>query len=195
MRKRIGSKTKSKYKKTILSVVNDLGRSVEIYKEPTKYECFNCYFDSLTGKSTNKCKWTLAETIQKQNEYESSGGIGLRYKYFSRGRCPICRGNGYLETTRKTRITCKVTWSPKDDNDNLYTIVGKEGETVVELKTDPKYYNTFKNATKVFVDNVECKIAAPPIMRGLGNNSVLVIHLYTEYKPDSDPYNLKRYNE
>jgi hypothetical protein len=69
-----------------------------------------------------------------------------------------------------------------------YTPAGAEGSTVLKLKTDPKHYDDFKNADKVIVDGVECKISRPPIMRGLGNQSILVITAFTTEKPaiDSD---------
>ncbi len=186
MKRRVGNYTKRKYKNSMRSVINDLGRPVEVYKQPVKYECFNCYFDKLTDSSTNTCKWTLAEALAKQVEYESSGGVGIRYRYFSVGRCPICKGQGYLESVRKVWINCKITWAPGSDNDIVYTAAGTEGSTIVELKTDPKYYNIFKNCKLLYVDGIECKISKAPILRGLGNQTVMVVTAFTTDKPKID---------
>lgn len=186
MKNRIGKKTKRKYKKAIRHIIRDLGRPIEVIKQPIKHECPNCYFDKTTQTSTNECKWTLSEAIQKQQEYEASGGIGWRFKYFPHGRCPICKGRGYLETIRKVWIDCKVTWAPGSDNDLTFTAAGVEGSTIVELKADPKHHKTFKNCRAVVVDGVECKLSNAPIMRGLGNKSVMVITAFTTDKPDID---------
>ncbi len=187
MKKRISDKTKRKYKKIINSVIKDLGRPIEVFKQPVKYECFNCYYDKVTDTSTNECKWTPAEAISKQQEYISAGGLGLRYKYFTSGRCPVCKGQGYLETIRKVWIDCKVTWAPTSNGNGLtYTAAGVEGSTIVELKVNPKYYKIFKNCSSVRVDGVECKVSEAPILRGLGNKSVMVVTAFTTDKPGVD---------
>jgi hypothetical protein len=173
-------------------VIKGLSRKVKIYLQPIKSECPNCFYDKLTNRSTGKCKWTALQAQQKQDEWEASTCyLGTtRYKYFLKGRCPVCKGQGYVETQRTTWADCLVTWNPQEPfgNEMTYTPAGAEGSTVLKLKTDPKHYDDFKNADKVIVDGVECKISRPPIMRGLGNQSILVITAFTTEKPaiDSD---------
>jgi len=190
MRNRIRPKTKMKYQRRIRdAVIDGLGRNVLVYKQPIKSECPNCYYDKLTDKSINECKWTLREAIQKQNEYEQSGGTGLRYKYFAKGRCPVCKGKGYLEVHRRAWAKCKVTWDPSVrgyENATVYTAAGTEGSTIVELKTHPKYYNLFKDSTKIIVDGVECKLSRAPVLRGLGNQSLMIVTAFTTEKPKID---------
>lgn len=179
MRRRISNFTKGRYTKAIREVMDDLGRPVEVFKQPAKHECFNCYFDKLTGSSTNTCKWTLAEALQKQSEYQQTGGIGLRYKYFSSGRCPICKGKGFLQTQRKVWVKCKITWDPEFDGTLMNDSAGKSGSTSVELKTDPKYRDLFTNCIYMNVDDVRCTLSKPPIVRGIGEKSLLVILAFT----------------
>jgi len=159
--------------------MSDLGRPVEVFKKPTKHECYNCYFDKLTGSSTNTCKWTLAEALQKQNEYLQSGGVGLKYKFFSAGRCPICKGKGYLEVQRKVWAKCKITWDPEADGALVSDSSGVSGSTSVELKTEPIYKDLFTDCMYMFVDGVKCTLSKPPIVRGLGDTSLLVILAFT----------------
>ena len=188
-RTRISKNVKGKYRKAIRSVIKGLGRPVEVYKQPKKTECPNCYYDKFTESSTGRCKWTPVEAIQKQTEYESSGGSDLRYKYFKFGRCPVCRGQGYLTVVRKTWADCVVIWDPSNrgyQNSLTYTPAGTEGSTIVQLKTDPKYYDLFKNSSKIIVDGVECKLSKPPVLRGLGTQAVLVITAFTTEKPKID---------
>lgn len=189
-RGRLKNKTQMKYQKRIRDfVIDGLGRSVEVFKQPIKSECPNCYYDKLTDKSTGECSWTYSETVQKQADYTAAGGIGLRYKYFIKGRCPICSGKGYLEVHRRTHVQAKITWDPGvtgRGNTTTYTAAGTEGSTLIELKTHPKYQDIFKNCLMVKVDGIECKISKPPIIRGLGNQALLIVTLFTTEKPKLD---------
>jgi hypothetical protein len=135
----------------------------------------------MTGKSTGKCKWTQTEIEERQLD-------AAKYKYFRVGRCPICRGAGYLEIKRRSWADCLVTWNPESrfGNDIVYTPAGTEGSTIVQLKTDPKHYDTFKNCDYLMVDGIECKLSRPPILRGLGNQAILIITAFTTDKPKID---------
>lgn len=197
MRGRISPKTGDRFRKSIRDVLKGLSRKVKVYKQPIKSECPNCYFDKMTGRSTGKCKWTL---IDGEDNYigdaidkwvidnPSRARADAPFKYFRVGRCPICRGDGYLETRRRAWADCVVIWNPSSryDNNTVYTPAGTEGSTVVQLKTDPKYYDLFKNCSRVFVDGIECKLSRPPILRGLGNQSILIVEAFTTDKPKID---------
>jgi hypothetical protein len=175
----------------MLRSVRELGRPVLVYKQPMKYECPNSYFDEATNKSTNTCKWTLLEATQLQQEYESEGGTGLRYEYFIIGNCPVCKGFGYLTSQRKSWVDCKITWGPS--NKDNYTVAGSEGSIVVELKADYKYTDIFNNSTKVIIDDIKCKLSRPPIKRGLGNETLLIITLFTAEKLTKDKIETIKY--
>ena len=178
MRSRIRPKTKRKFRKSIRDVIKGLSRKVLVYRQPIKSECPNCYYDKMTASSTGKCKWTPAEA-QAKNDI-------TKYKYFLRGRCPICKGKGYIETKRKRWVDCLVIWDPNargTGNQMVYTPAGTEGSTIVQLKAHPKYFDTFKDCDYLVVDGVDCKVSRPPILRGLGNQSVLIITAFTTEKP------------
>ena len=180
MRAKISSKTKNRFKNSIRSFVKGLSRKVLVYKNPIKNECPNCYFDKLTDRSSGKCKWTIEEVEGKNDS--------TKYRWFRKGRCPICNGKGYLEVKRKSWISCLVTWEPnmRFDNALTYTPAGIEGATLVQLKTDPKYYDLFASCVGIVIDGVECKLSKPPVLRGLGNKSILVIVAFTTEKLKTD---------
>ena len=188
VRGRISPKTKDRFRKSVRDVIKGLSRKILIYKQPIKLECPNCYYDKMTATSTGKCKWDVTEAEEKQAEWIALHPGEVRFKYFRVGRCPICKGAGYLEIKRKAWADCLVIWNPgsSSSNDTIYTPAGTEGSTVVQLKTDPKYYDLFKNCTRIVVDGVECKLSKPPILRGLGNQSVLIISAFTTDKPKLD---------
>lgn len=184
---RIGKKTKDRFKRRIKDVIKGLSRRIQVYKQPLKKECPNCFYDKLTNTSTGKCKWTALEARTKQQEYEATGGSYLMYKFFKVGRCPVCKGKGFLEVARKVWLSSLVTWNPENRNNTIsYTPAGTESASLIELKTDPVYYDLFKNCSKVVVDGNTCKLAKPPIIRGLGNQSVLVVTVFTSDKTDID---------
>jgi hypothetical protein len=188
-RTRISTRVKEKHKKAIRNVVKGLSRKVLVYKQPKKTECPNCYYDKFTDNSTGKCKWTPLEAAQKQQEWVDAGNKDVRYRYFKFGRCPVCRGDGYLTTQRKTWVDVLVTWDPGargSQNTLTYTAAGTEGSTIVQLKCDPKYYDLFKNSKRLEVDGVECKISKPPILRGLGVQAILIVTAFTTEKPSID---------
>lgn len=189
VRGRIHPKTKEKFRKAIQDVVKGLSRKVSVYQQPSKGECPNCYYDKMTDSSTGKCQWTPEEALQRQQDWEASGNVSIRYKYFLKGRCPVCKGKGYLETLRKRWIDCLVTWNPDQKsfgNEMTYTPAGSEGSTLVALKSHPKNFDLFKNCQKIVVDGIDCKLARPPILRGLGNQAVLIIVAFTTDKPKID---------
>lgn len=185
---RISPKAKERFRKSIRNVIDGFSRNIIINKQPIKHECNNCYYDKLTGRSTGKCKWTIQEAIDQQALWAIDHPGDIKYKYFIVGRCPICLGAGYTEIKRRAYANCLVIWNPESraSNSMTFTPAGTEGSTMVQLKTDPKHYNAFKNADSLIVDGVNCKIATPPALRGLGNQSVLIISAFTTEKPKLD---------
>ena len=185
---RISLKTKDRFSKAIRDVIKGLSRKVLVYKQPIKLECSNCHYDRLTDRSTGKCKWTLEEAEQLQQDWELQHPGEIKYKWFRVGRCPVCKGLGYLEIKRKVWIDCMVTWNPesRSGNDMTYTPAGTEGSTLLQLKSDPKNYSAFKNCVSIVADGVECKMSKPPILRGLGSQAILIVFAFTTDKPKID---------
>ncbi len=180
----ISTKTKDRFKRSMKKVISTLSRKILLYKQPLKSECFNCFYDKLTNSSTGKCKWTPLEARNKQQELGS--GADLKYKFFKVGRCPICKGKGFLETLRRVWVDCLVTWSPNERNDLTFNTAGTECSTIVELKTETRHFELFKNCDKLIIDGVTCRLSRPPILRGLGNQTVLVITAFTTDKASID---------
>ncbi len=205
MKNRIRPKTKRRFQERIRDVIKGLSRKVLVYKQPIRTECPNCYFDKLTGKSSGKCRWTAVTAVVEQDIWaaanlptEGSSGTApsdcsvqttYRYKYFVKGRCPVCLGRGYLETQRRRWVDALVTWDPSargTGNEMIYTPAGTEGSTIIQLKTDPAYYDLFKNSNKIIIDGIECRMSRPPVLRGLGNQAILIITAFTTEKPSLD---------
>ena len=165
--KQIGRKTKDRFKKAIKNLVNGLSREVVVYSKDLRSECSNCYYDKVNDKSSGIPK-------------SSPGDL----YYFATGRCPVCYGKGVKTTSRKRTIKGLVIWNPQGDGLNAlaFTEVGVGGATRVEIKTDPVYLDLIKSCKYVMIDGIICKLANPPIIRGLGNKSLLIGEFFTDAK-------------
>lgn len=172
-------KSRGRHKKGINNLVKKLSRSIVVYKDTKKSECPNCYYDKLTDRSTGKCKWTLLETLNEKTDR-------TKYKYFVKGRCPICHGRGYLETKIKVNVDCLVNWVPQEKYDDKIMNVdaGSFSETIVRLKTEPKHLELFKHCSHIVVDGIRCVLSKPPFLRGVGSQSLLIVVAYTDDKLD-----------
>lgn len=175
----IDTRTKDKFKSSMKKLIGGLSRRVVVYEPSINNECPNCYFDSTTNTSTGKCKWSPAEATNKQSEWASAGNTNVMYKYFLNGRCPVCKGAGFLQTKRKRYVDCLITWRYNEIGTRTYTPAGTNDPIWVLLKADPVYMGLFRNAEKLVVDGIECSMAGYPTLRGLGNDSVLVVTAFT----------------
>jgi hypothetical protein len=192
-RKSVSERTKERYQKSISKLMDGLSRPVIVYKTSAKNYCNNCFFDSLTNKSTGKCKWTAVEALERQEAWVSEGNSNTMYKYFLKGRCPVCGGLGYIETLRKKYVKGVVNWAPS--NEIVQLPAGLAGSTTVLIKTDPSYLELFKCCEKAVVDGIDCVLATPPMLRGIGEVAVLFVLMYTikTINPDSSDGTIKGY--
>lgn len=169
----IGNKAKNKFRKTIQGVVKGLSRKIAIYLSDKRAECPNCYYDKVNDRSSGVCK------VSPSDPY-----------YFVVGRCPVCKGRGVIVTSRKKYIVANVVWNPSSESLNVidFSEAGKEGVTKVQIKTNPCYLELIRDCKKAVIDGVSCRIASPPLLRGLGNRSLLVAIFLTEGKMKKGEY-------
>ena len=171
MRNRISKKTKDRFRRSMRNVLKGLSRSITVYLQPTKTECTNCYYDKVLKASSGICKSSPSSS-----------------NYFAVGRCPVCLGKGVLTTSRRKVIDGVVIWNPSGDSMNTatFTEIGYHSATVVEIKTNPSHLNTLKRCSYILVDGVKCKLADPPIIRGVGTQVVLIAHFFCNVKINTD---------
>jgi hypothetical protein len=68
-------------------------------------------------------------------------------------------------------------------NELTFTESGFEGATKIEVKTDPCHLDLMKQCKYVVIDGVRCKLSNPPLLRGIGEQHLLVMEFFTERKP------------
>jgi hypothetical protein len=105
--------------------------------------------------------------------------------YFINGRCPVCFGKGVITTSIKRCIEGLVTWNPSSGGMNTLTFneAGYAGETIVEIKTSICYLDLIKECKFIVIDGIKCKLSNPPIIRGVGEKSILIASFITMDKP------------
>jgi len=166
--RKVGTKAKKHWKQSMSRLIDGLGRSIVVYLPDRRSECSNCYYDKVHDKSSGISK------------------VGpLSPTYFTVGRCPVCTGRGVIVSSRKRCIEGIVIWNPQGNNTNTLTFneAGMEGMTSVEVKTDVCYLDLIKESKYVIIDGIKCKLSNPPIIRGVGGQSVLVVIFVATDKP------------
>jgi hypothetical protein len=93
-----------------------------------------------------------------------------------------------LVTVRRKCIEGVIIWNPSGNrlNQLTHTEAGYEGATKVELKTDPCYLDLIKRAKYMVIDGVKCRLSTAPLLRGIGEQSILVVTLFAVSKPSPD---------
>jgi hypothetical protein len=169
--RKTGVLAKKRWKSTIDRLVSSVGNEVVVYLSDTEYECPNCYFDKINKYSSGVCKTSPGDP-----------------NYFIHGRCPVCNGKGVLVVSRKRHINAMILWNPSGGGQNslTFTEAGYEGATIVEIKTDPCNLDIIKACKYVIIDGVTCKLSGAPLIRGLGEKSVMVVQFFTTNKPKPD---------
>lgn len=154
-----------KFGRIVKNIIKELSKVIEIITINEQSECTNCFIDSVTGKSTGVCK-----------------NLPGHPDYFKYGRCPVCKGEGTIESEDKVCINASVVWrgantSGSKENDLVFNDYGLEGRSVARLKTDICHLNLFKACDYVIVEGVECTLYNPAVVRGLGGKHILVVYV------------------
>ncbi len=163
--------SKKRFRKSWKRLAKGLGRRIAVYRPDIRQECPACYYDKVNRVSSGVSKLSPGDP-----------------NYFVVGRCPVCNGKGVIVTTRKRCINGIVNWNPSGSGANSFTFTeaGWEGATKVEIKTEPCHLALLKGSKHVVIDGIVCKLAAAPIIRGLGGKDILVALLFTVNKPKLD---------
>jgi hypothetical protein len=168
------------YKELIHQVVEDLHKVIFAHMPPDKEDCPNCVWDSVNGKSSGTFDSSFVSPI-------TIFGNVISPSSFTRGRCPVCSGVGYLASPVTRKLKALVKWNPKGSTDEIKaTPAGREGEPMVRIKVLRADFNTLVGAEYFTVDGVKCVINKPPTIRGLGVQEELVVAFLLATEVGSD---------
>ena len=161
------------YKDLIKEVMNDLNKPILVYLEPEKEGCPNCFFDSANKRSSGKFDSTFVTPVVIFGETISP-------QLFTRGRCPVCLGVGYLKDEVVRNVKALVKWNPMPASNLEIIPVGREGSAVVRIKVLRTDYEIVKAGLYCLIDGVRCENIRPPTIRGLGTQEELAVFYFQE---------------
>lgn len=167
------------YKDLIKQVVEDLHKPVLVFSPPDKVDCVNCKWDSINKTSSGKFQDDFVTPVVIFGETISPIN-------FTRGRCPVCRGAGYLQQEIRRNIKALVKWNPTAAEDIESLPVGREGTAIVRIKVLRADFDLMNNAVHFLVDGVKCELIRAPTIRGLGTQEELAIAFLQEVESGTD---------
>ncbi len=168
---------RKRYKDVIKEVVEDLHKPVLIYLEPDKEDCPNCVYDFVNKKSSGKFQSSFTVPVVIFGNTVSPAS-------FTRSRCPVCFGVGYLEQEVERHVKALVRWNPTIKDLDILP-VGREGKAVVRIKVLRSEYDLVVGAQYFLIDGVRCERIRPLTIRGLGTQEELVVALLQEVEVGS----------
>lgn len=167
------------YKDLIKQVVEDLHKPIIVYLPPEKTDCVNCIWDSINQRSSGQFDSSFTSPVV-------IFGNTINPQNFTRGRCPVCYGVGYLEQESKRNVKALVKWNPQGAEDLQILPVGREGAAVVRIKILRSDFDVVNSAIYYLIDGVRCELVQPPTIRGLGTQEELVVAYLQEIEPGRD---------
>ncbi len=156
------------YKTLIRDVVEDLHKPVIAHMPPEKADCPNCHWDSVNNKSSGTFNNSFTVSV---NIFD----LVINPSPFTRGRCPVCLGQGFLVRVIDRNIKALVKWNPDGPDDLRITPAGREGAPAVRIKVLRADYDIVNKAEYFTVDGVRCEVNTPFTIRGLGTQEELVV--------------------
>ena len=175
MPKLVSDDIRNKFKSRIRQVVRDLSQPVRLIMGPSTEDCKNCGFDSLKGSSSGVFNTSFVSpyTIFSGTSCERI----ISPVSFTRGRCPVCYGKGFLTCEAYIDIMANVNWTPPGDLTDLPA--GRDGVSPTLIKTDYCYYRFLVDCEGAYIDGVKLELVRPPIMRGLGGKALCLAWFIT----------------
>ena len=163
--KRIGHK----YHKLWTNIRHQISRCFDVITRIDE-DCPNCYYSQAENASSGKYK---------------SGGP----EPFVHGRCPVCKGEGVLSTTRTTTIRGDIVWKGRASavaKEGLMTFFtpGEEDMVIARVKVDLCHKSLITSADYFIIDKAHCVLVKPPSEAGIQRTSSLTFYVKTRDKFD-----------
>lgn len=167
------------YKDLIKQVVEDLHKPIFVFSPPLKEDCPNCFWDPINKVSSGKFQTSFVTPVVI---FDNT----INPVSFTRGRCPVCYGIGYLKDEIRRNVKALVKWNPNGSDDLEILPVGREGHAIVRIKVLRSDFDLINDAVSFQIDGVRCETLQPPTIRGLGTQEELVIAFLQEVEPGKD---------
>lgn len=141
------------YQDNIDALIDQLGKNIKLEFDPIMTICPNCEYDPINRRS--------------RGIYKTDGPVP-----FSRGKCPYCKGIGFLETPVTECIRGLVGWD--QDDDETYAMGLREPTHMVRIKTYLHHVASLVKANSAVINPdtaktlpVRAKLIRKPVPLGL----------------------------
>ena len=141
----------------ISQLIADIGRPIDIHREPIIEDCPNCGWSNTYKRSNNRYNTANPNPLGK-----------LNIPFAKNTKCPVCHGKGKLQGPNSADIVCAII----KNTDELKQFEKDKGllhnstcETYA-LSEAPNF-NIFKNATTANIDGQRYRRSSEPELIGL----------------------------
>jgi hypothetical protein len=196
---KIPKSLKKEFKRGFEEYIKAMGRNVKLILKPHEVRCPNCFFDLAQKKSSNVYNTSFVRPVNifpattfKKIVYPAPFNVttvsGIQYdpaivnpKILQVSVCPVCLGEGVLIEKNEFCIKAVVDrgMNSYGGSKALDLSGGTDGTEVLCIKTYSDNYAICREAIAVIVDGIETAITIPPIIRGLGIDSLVEFYVTT----------------
>jgi hypothetical protein len=171
---RVPKSVQKRYRKVIQEVVEDLSDEITILNPSSVVDCPDCYLDELTGKSSNV--FDVGFLVPVVVFAGTSSERTITPTPFTRGRCPICFGEGKLEATSVSTIKALIDFFPNEVGfppGLEYAPYGRDGKVFAILKTHERHYEVLLNSLGIVFRGKRYEVIFPPVFTGVGLDALV----------------------
>lgn len=196
---KIPKSLKKEFKKGFEEYIKVMGRTVILVLKPHEVKCPNCFYDPTQKRSSNTYNTSFIRPVNifptttfKRIIYPAPFNVvsvsGVQYdpailnpRILQGDACPVCIGAGVLTGKNEFCIRAVVDRGIKAEGGPqlLDLSSGFNGLEILSIKTYSDNYALCREAVSVMVDGVETTVAIPPIIRGLGTDSLVELYVST----------------
>ncbi len=151
----IGNDVIKQFKTYMDQILVDLGRQIILNMPPSRQDCPNCGYDSIRKRSNNRYN------------NNNPNPLGPLHKEFADGqRCPVCNGQGILNTTRSVNYTAAISKTIKEREIEDHDI-GTFNPNMVKTTTILSSFSDILSCVSASIDGQSYKLIGKPIKAGL----------------------------
>lgn len=148
---------------TVKQLISDFRETITAHKKPTIQDCPNCLWDAVHQKSANRYDSSNPNPAGPLNKLFPQGGI-----------CPVCNGEGKLNTPQSTEVIGAVI-RKSQELDTIEINRGLMARSLIVTYTEAEFTDLFSVTTNITVAGFKYERFAEPEKIGLSTKAFVKI--------------------